>query len=88
MSEKILSPETFGFKLIKNNDGLKTFSVIVNSLETVELVQLENIFSLNYFLKDEKTIVANRYRCNSLADLEFLLFNGRVGSIFTTINDR
>ena len=40
------------------------------------------------FFKDEKTIVANRYKCNSQADLEFLLFNGRVGSIFTTINNR
>jgi|JI7StandDraft_1071085.scaffolds.fasta_scaffold931405_1 hypothetical protein len=88
MSKNILSPETYGFKLIKNDDGLKTFSVIVNSLETVELVQLENVFSLNYFFKDEKTIVANRYKCNSQADLEFLLFNGRVGSIFTTINNR
>ena len=51
MSKNILSPETYGFKLIKNDDGLKTFSVIVNSLETVELVQLENVFSLNYFFK-------------------------------------
>ena len=88
MSKNILSPETYGFKLIKNDDGLKTFSVSVNSLETVELVQLENVFSLNYFLKEEKTIIANRYKCNSLADLEFLLFNGRVGSIFATINNR
>ena len=88
MSKNILSPEAYGFKLVENDDGLKTFSVIVNRLETVELIQLENVFSLNYFLKKEKTIVANRYRCNSQADLEFLLFNGRVGSIFATINDR
>ena len=88
MKETKLSPEKYGFKLIENDDGIKTYSVIVNKLETVELVQLENIFSLNYFLKNEKTIVANRYRCNSQADLEFLLFNGRVGSIFATINNR
>lgn len=88
MSKNILSPEKYGFKLIENDDGIKTFSIIVNSLETVELVQLENVFSLNYFLKEKKTIVANRYRCNSQADLEFLLFNGRVGSILSSINDR
>ena len=88
MSKNILSPEAYGFKLVENDDGLKTFSVIVNRLETVELIQLENVFSLNYFFKKEKTIVANRYRCNSQADLDFLLFNGRVGSIFATINDR
>lgn len=88
MSKNILSPEAYGFKLVENDDGLKTFSVIVNRLETVELIQLENVFILNYFLKKEKTIVANRYRCNSQEDLEFLLFNGRVGSIFATINDR
>lgn len=79
-------PEKYGFTLINTtNNGIKEYRFAVCDGEFIELVRLDDIFSLDYFYKDTKMVVANRYRCNSDEDFEFLLFNGRVGYIFKPV---
>lgn len=42
----------------------------------------ENVYSIDINSKEGTTVVANRYRCETQEDMDFLILNGRVGRWF------
>ena len=76
--------DKYKFVLDKNHDGFLEYNHILGngSYIQVQNFEKEHIFSLIYFLYGKKIVVANRYKCNTIAELEFFLLKGRWGDYF------
>jgi hypothetical protein len=72
-------------KLLTEN-GYKAFVLSLKVLGVnyeIQITNFHDVFSLSIVDLEnesrEETMVANRYRCNTSEELEFLLMKGRVG---------
>lgn len=56
----------------------------------IEVTVLDNIYSIVTKNKEgiKQLTIANRYKCDNESELNFLLLNGRIGSILSAINKR
>ena len=73
--------DKYKFVLDENHDGFLQYN---HNLGNDNYVQVQNfeeerIFSLTYFLYGERIVIADRYECNTEAELEFILLKGRWG---------
>lgn len=78
--------EQLGFIMQSDNIGITEYTLIVDDSLIIEIVNLDELFSISFYQNENKTIVANRYSCHTIKELEFLLYNGRVGSILQANN--
>jgi hypothetical protein len=74
--------EKYGFILKNNYDGLLEYHHSLGKNNYIELTNFENIYSLTYHLNGTKIVIANRYECNTEAELDFILLKGRWGDYF------
>ena len=76
--------DKYKFVLDENHDGFLEYNHDLGNGNYVQVQNFEeeHIFSLIYFLYGEKIMIANRYECNTEAELEFILLKGRWGERF------
>lgn len=82
MSTNIINVSKYGFELSIENQYGKTYVAKIEN-EVVEL----NIFAGMYTLKisgKRNIMVANRYEVSTQEQLDFLIFNGRAGVLFSS----
>jgi hypothetical protein len=79
----LLDVVKYGFKLFKKSESgiifyRRTFGDLI-----VELMVAADVYSLSALRKGHREmVVANRYRVSTQSELDFLIYNGRVGDIF------
>ena len=76
--------DKYKFVLDENHDGFLQYNHDLGNgnYAQVQNFEQEKIFSLFYFLYGEKIVIANRYECNTEAELEFIILKGRWGERF------
>lgn len=75
----------YGFVLKSENDGHFLYS-FHNQGREVELSVRGNIFSISVLFDDTALKVASRYKIETQEQLDFLIFNGRVGALFIPLS--
>lgn len=71
----------YGFELTEDKEGLLTYERKAADM-TIVLIDCFDMFTLYYWQNDSRTYVANRYRVEKQEQLDFLIFNGRIGYVF------
>jgi hypothetical protein len=79
--------DKYKFVLDENQNGFLQYNHDLGNGNYVQVQNFEeeHIFSLTYFLYGEKIVIANRYKCNTEAELEFILLKGRWGDYFQSM---
>lgn len=80
-----LDVKRYGFRLVEEDEGVKTYRKIIPSINSsIELEQYKNSFSLYQVDNetDNRFEIAVRYRVENQEQLDFLIYNGRVGCFF------
>lgn len=81
--ENNIDVSRYGFELNKKLDsGSLFYCRKFNDDFSVELMVAENVYTLSAWHRDNNLMVANRYKLSSQEQLDFIIFNGRVGSWF------
>ena len=69
----------YGFKLHRDSDGFKVYRFAEANV-IIELSILGSSISMDFIEKDKsKTVICNRYTCETNKQVEFLLLNGKAG---------
>lgn len=77
----------YGFVLKEDKDNLKTYELVVEHFSdfTIVLYVLAGVYSIYFWHGDYKTYVANRYRCETQEELDFLITKGRIAWVFESV---
>lgn len=77
----------YGFEIDNSRTGnLKFFIKKIDDKTFVELTVLDDIYSLSHydmqFDKSPELVIACRYKVETQEQLDFLIYNGRIGYLF------
>lgn len=79
--EKI-EPEKYGFGLVREYRGIKTYLYTEPRGTDIEIKQHEDTFTIRYRLLDmDWNILAFRYKCENKRQFSFLLFNSGISHL-------
>lgn len=74
----------YGFTFKCDNNGIKVWYLKLEDNSFIDLTELEGVVSIDIIStsSDYPLVVCSRYECKNYQDVEFLLFNGRIGYVF------
>jgi len=74
----------YGFILKSNNNGIKVWYLKLEDNSFIDLTELNGVISIDVIDINSHypLVVCSRYECKNYQDVEFLLFNGRIGYVF------
>lgn len=74
--------DKYGLKLSRTSESGIKFYLRTFKDFTIELMVADSTYSIEYTLHEETVKVANRYHVDTQEQLDFLIYNGRVGWVF------